>query len=372
MSTLETTALTVNLSLGEHNPCMKNKAVQQATANTFQADVNQIGGVIYLIKQDYTRDIKKKIRSIRDFFDLRTFKVGGTRFISSAAFWPLTEYMRETTPEFEALRDEFIAKWRSEIVPQSIAALGNVPFDQKHFNLTEDQLRAKIRFDFSKDLISGPNAIHQLEGLHDDIRAQMVEEMQEKHAAIEEATKEQARERVAKVLAAFEKKMRTFDQDKSRIHDSLLGNISEMVEIIPTIVIGEDDELLDALPDVQALTAWDKDVLKDNPDARRQAQTKAKEILTRLVGEQPEPEPAPISVSATPSTGPTPCSTEGCLNLANPGTGLCAECELLPVPEADPDQYVEPESTDVREQGAGAAKSTTSILESMNLSYNIT
>lgn len=297
-------AATYVMSVGAWNPSISSKEVKSATANHFSLSANQTTGGVYLYAKEYTDPLQVKVREIRRFFDKYTLKISSTEkvkdeetgrvveqsvkanIIPSHNFWRVSEFTQKEIPEFDALKRAWIENLEdyTRLSIQKLGKLGEIldKKGMKAWNASKEEWAEKIYFDFGSFPMADPSSLGNLKGVTEDVRNAMIAETKEKYNLIEKAATKELNLRLAKVLDDFIKKMKSF-KEGSRMHDSIIENISEMVRVLPDMVVNGDRSLVNLANEASLLTNWDVDILKENEHARTAAATTAADIRAKLV-----------------------------------------------------------------------------------------
>ena len=284
--TLADYAISYKMSVATFNPTATVKEVKLAAAKEFGCREDQTTGTVYLVLKEYTKELTEKVRQIRNFFDVNTIKLGDIDIIPSMNFWRVSEFVTQEIPLFDKLAEDFANRWESEIKPNSIAELKRLGVilqnkNVKAWKLTPAELSEKIYFRFTKTPIGDVNTLKNLQGLTDDLRSSFEADLLAQQADVAERANAEINSRLKKVLETFSKKMKGL-KEGSRIHDSIVTNIGELVELIPSLVVGDNEEIIELAREAQLLTNWDVDILKDSEPARKEAVRAADDILEKL------------------------------------------------------------------------------------------
>lgn len=284
--TLADYAISYKMSVAAFNPTSTVKEVKLAAAKEFGCREEQTTGTVYLVLREFTQELTEKVRQIRNFFDVNTIKLGDIDIIPSMNFWRVSEFVTREIPVFDALAKDFVSRWEGEIKPKSIQELQRLGVilqnkNVKAWKMPTSEVAERIYFRFTKTPIGDVNTLANLQGLTDDLRSSFEEELLAQQADVAQRANEEMNNRLKKALETFSKKMKGL-KEGSRVHDSILSNIGELVELIPSMVVGDDEELIEIAQQAKLLTNWDVDILKDSEPARKEAISAADDILEKL------------------------------------------------------------------------------------------
>jgi len=285
-------AISYRMSVAVRNPTGKVKAAQRAVAEKFGCDMDKTTGGTYLLEQSYLKPLLDIEKEIRTFFAKNTSNLDKKTLISSGNYFRVQEFVAQAVPQFDNLKSEFLSKWESEIRPESEKALRNQRnsqgvclFDQltssqlKWFSRSAEDMSPFYVFDFKEDSLPSGN----LRGVSTDIIKGIRERIKQDEAHIMSAANQQLEERIVDALTKLRDKMKTYEEGSgNRMHDSILGNVMDLAERVPDMIIGESDRLVELCAEIRTLGHWDVDILKGNEEARVEVKSNAEEILSKL------------------------------------------------------------------------------------------
>jgi hypothetical protein len=307
------------MSVGAWNPSISSAEVKRASASHFDLKADQTTGGVYLMSKEHTDPLQAKIREIRRFFDRNTVKISSkevvidpdtgkrheedvrAQVIPSQNYWRVSEFTQRVIPEFDALRKEFLDNLhdKAETCPytgnitvkkgyitrskENLGKLGEIldAKGMKAWDASVEEWAEKIYFKFTSFPVADPTSLGNLKGMTEDMRRAMETETRAKYNLIDKAVTRELNTRFAKVLQDFIAKMKTF-KEGSRMHDSIIENITDLVQILPDMVVNADPTLAKLAEEASLLGNWDTDLLKESEVARNAASDTAKSILDKL------------------------------------------------------------------------------------------
>jgi hypothetical protein len=102
-------------------------------------------------------------------------------------------------------------------------------------------------------------------------------------AQVEEATEQAMKELWTRLHGVASKMAEALADPKRRFHDTLVGNVKELVEVLPRLNLTEDKALAEMTDKVRKqLTKHTADTLRDNPDTREAVAKRAKELADKM------------------------------------------------------------------------------------------
>lgn len=279
-------AVTYKMKVGTFSPTRSLQQIKAKTKEEFKLDdEKRTTGVVYLIKKSFTEPLTLKEAEIRRFFNKNTIRLGYIDIVPSQNYFAVWDFINKTEPEFKTLAAEFKRDWETIIKPQSLDSLAELRDAVKHMDIWHehpDFLDKRNHFTFKKNPIGDPNQVANLQGLTDDMKAALEQEIREDNKEIEDACMEKLREELKSYVEDFHKKFSNYKEGYTRVSPSITSHIAEFAEMLPKLMVREDDELQDLATDAKILSNWDIDVLKSSEVARKEATTTAQGIADSL------------------------------------------------------------------------------------------
>ena len=283
--------ISYEMSVAVRNPTGKVKAAQQAVADKFGCSIDKTTGGTYLLEQHHLKPLLDIEKDIRRFFKFHTDTLNGRSLIASGNYFRVHDYVTRAVTEFDQAKQDFLSIWETQVRPDSEKALRNnvdvngeslydrlTPGQRKWFSYSAGDMSQYYSFDFAENNVPSGTLKGVSQDIINGVRARIKEEEKRTIHQLNENLKGRLRE----VLSALQSKMKTYESGASRMHDSILGNISELVEVIPDMIVGSDPELVDLCADTKVLCSWDVELLKDNESARKEVGKTAGDILSKM------------------------------------------------------------------------------------------
>lgn len=205
----------------------------------------------------------------------------GSRIMAADAYLAHMAWMRGQVNQFDRAVEAFIAAYPAH-VNAARARLNGMFKDSDYPDPV--QLRAKFAMDCR--VLPVPTS--------DDFRVAMSEAQAsiirtEIEQQVSEATSSAVRnvyERVAEVagrmverLNAYRPATRRGDKSEGVFRDSLVGNVRDLISVLPALNITGDPRLTEMAEKLKPLAEYDAHVLRDNPKIRRDVAAEAQAIL---------------------------------------------------------------------------------------------
>ena len=279
------------MSIAVRNPTGKVKAAQQAVADKFGCSVDKTTGGTYLLEQHHLKPLLDLEKEIRKFFKFNTDTLNGRSLIASGNYFRVHNYVTQAVADFDQAKSDFLSIWEAQVRPDSERALRNnvdangeslfdrlTPSQRKWFSYSAADMSQYYSFSFAENNVPSGNLKGVSQDIINGVRARIKEEERQTMHQLNENLKDRLRE----VLTALRSKMKTYEEGSSRMHDSILGNVSSLVEVLPDMIVGSDTELVDLCADTKVLCGWDVEILKGNEEARKEVHKTAGDILSKM------------------------------------------------------------------------------------------
>lgn len=204
----------------------------------------------------------------------------GNRILSSAGYAEFSAVMRKLGDEFNAAVDKFVANY-SAFVDDARVRLNGM-FDETDYPAA-DEIRA--RFSFKKQIWPMPDAadfrVDISQGEADRIRAEIASEFD---SAMQMAQRD-VFIRIADAVGAMADKLKGYQPGQSTgvFRDSLVGNVRELVALLPSLNVS-GNATLDKITERMAkeLCRFDADALREDATVRRETADAASAILAEI------------------------------------------------------------------------------------------
>jgi len=277
MTTIDKKAMLVKLNISQWTARKHEKAVDKVVAKEYNADESAGRYNKSLINKDALKGIQRVANDARTYHYSRTlpWKDDGFRVLPSAIFFDYSQKMREFEDLFQLELQEFLNNYVLYI-NQAQIRLGSL-FDQSNYPTCRDLTR---KFNFETDITPFPTASDfrvDLNSAEVDRIKQSIEKNVDR--AINDAQND-LYNRIAVAVGNMAERL----ADKDAIfRDSLVGNLRELVELIPKLTLKDDLKLQDILNDIDAkLCDVEPQDLRDDKDLRTEKAKQAQDILDNL------------------------------------------------------------------------------------------
>lgn len=203
---------------------------------------------------------------------------GGTRILSSIGYFEYTEFLRRKSDEWDELADKFAADYPG-YVQSAQSTLGSL------FDLLNYPAPSKIRAKFSIERRTSP--LPDVADFRCDLgpaTEAIREEMAQSATVILDQAMTDVRTRIQTVVGHMATKLGGYTGERAgAFRDSLVENVRELVDILPSLNITADpmiDQLAERMR--RELCAYDADTLRKDDTAREHVADEADAILAQM------------------------------------------------------------------------------------------
>ena len=275
-------AMLVGLTIRQFNPTITDK--------TITADVNARLNVAgdqgkyqkALIVKSRMKALSAYAGEVRTEHYRRTlpWAEDGARILTSAGYFEYAEWMRTAEAKWAGLVREFLNEWDT-LVDEARVKLGSAfnPSDYPTF----DQLKGK--FDFRWSVRPVPVAddfrvalgASEVAAIRSDIKASL-------DATVQDAMRD-VWGRMRDVVGKMAERLRAYDPNNPReapFRDSLVGNISELLDVLPSLNLTGDSAVSSFTAQMRELTQHDAQKLRDDMFIREDTAKRAEQIYTAM------------------------------------------------------------------------------------------
>jgi len=276
---LSNKAMLVRLAIRQWSVRKYDRNVTQKIANDYQTTVDSGRYTKVLLAVNAIRKMSKIANEVRSYHYERTLPWydWGPRLLPAANYLEYTQKIQFYKTEFEKAVNEFVQNYQTYI----------------------DEAKNRLNGMFNQSDYPDPAAISSFYGFKvsvdplpdkDDFRVSLGEsEVAAIQADIETRTREaQAagmRELWTRLHDAVDSMVERLSDDKAIFRDSLIGNLSDLVSLLPKMNIADDKDLDAMSRQVEKrLCGFKPDQLRADKNSRRKAAKAAKSILDDMAG----------------------------------------------------------------------------------------
>ena len=283
-SDIASRAMLVSFGISQWTAHKRDKATSAEIADAKGASRQAGNYNKVLIGKDALSKIQSTVSAARQdhaFYTLPWLN-DGTRILPVQAFEKYSEVMRKHREAFDSAVSEFIANYPDyvENAKQTLGAL---------FNYDEYPMRQEIRKRFSWQIgvMPMPDAADFRVDMDQATVLAMQGDMQNHIESALKAATSDAMTRIHGVAKAMADRLAAYDPTAGKqgnpFRDSLVGNVRELLEILPALNLTNDSSLATMIETVRdKLAANDAAELRDNPELRAETAKEAKALADQI------------------------------------------------------------------------------------------
>ena len=277
-------ALLVRLTVKHPSFAKTDKAVSHEVADQKNANKRAVKVLKTLI--DTTHPAYKAVKTARgalyNVFAAETapWSEDGWYIIKAKGYDRFTEVMREKTDAFDVAVGDFL-KVYPELVDQAPDRLGDL-FDADLFPSAE---ACKELFYSDIEVRPVPEAGDFRVAMSADDKQKITAQIQRTNdKRVSEVTTE-CFDRAYSVVSNMVERLEAFDPDKkgAKLYDSLVGNVRDIADLLPSLNVGDDPRLEQLAKDIGLrLTETDASTLKKDEGKRQEVADNARQIMNQI------------------------------------------------------------------------------------------
>lgn len=272
-------AMIIRLSVKQWSARKFDKKATQKVADDYgtTADVGRYNKV--LIAKDAIKSITTAVSAARTYHYTMTlpWDDSGARLLTAACFMEYSKRMREYKLNFEKAVEEFIDNYPTYRAEAELRLSGM--FDDADYPGIYDM---RSRYEFVTDIEPVPHSSDFRVSVSDKATNQIRAEIEKRSEARVKAATDDLYKRLADVTSRFAEKL---GDSKGVFRDTLVGNVVELVELLPKLNISGDPNLEKLRKEIQKkLGGHTPEVLRNDPEVRATAAQDADAILKKMAG----------------------------------------------------------------------------------------
>jgi len=281
-NSITTRAMLVSLNIQQWFGNKHDRKVAQEVADNHKSDVSMGRFVKKLVAKESLDKIRRITSAARLEHYKRTlpWQDGGTRILSSVAYFDYAEKMREFSAEWDAAVAEFLDEY-PQLVADARKRLNGL-FNQADYPAVN---RMPRKFSFRFDVMPMPTAEDFRVQLGDEATARVRAEIEESVNASLKAAMDDIWQRLVDVVAHMKERLDLYSVEKDgtvnhAFRDSLVENVRELLAILPSLNITEDAKLKQMATRIdKELCTFSAEELRNDETARKETAQAAEAIL---------------------------------------------------------------------------------------------
>lgn len=268
---------------GIPEPKRQDKKVRGEVAKRYRAEENSVLFHKFLWNPEAPTYVSLKQWATRvrewNYFHTTAYAHDGARFLKTTEVLEYLDQMRKFENEGKVLFNEFLHDYsrKGGLKDQAKKALNGL-YDESIYP-SEKKLRS--RFNFEVTMLPVPDAGHVMLDLATAEVTKAVRASTEK--AMKEATALALKDAWTRLHEVTQNMAAALSDPDRRFHDTLVGNVKELCDVLPALNITDDPELEQMGQDVKkALTKFGPQALRDDEDKRAATAKKARELAEKM------------------------------------------------------------------------------------------
>ncbi len=275
-------AMLVRMTIRRFSAAKTDKKVTKEVADNHNADQTMGNYRKNLI----SKDPLKEIALIESNTRLEYYRVtlpwdqDGSRILTSDAYFKFAEYMRAQQAKWDEAVEVFIANWDSHVADAKVKLNGL-------FNPADypDKTRLRRKFAIEWDVRPVPTAADFRVNLGADEIAKVKSQIEASVQATVDNAMQDVWKRLQSVVQKMSERLKAYDPQNPGVHsfrDSLVTNIAEMLELVPSLNLTGDANVARFCDDIRAGLIVSPQALRDSDATRNDVARRADEILAKM------------------------------------------------------------------------------------------
>lgn len=280
MNSLTDKAMLATLSIGQWSARKFDKKASKEIAEAHNSDVTMGWYNKSLIGKEALEEIQKLCNELRTLFYELTlpWQDDGQRILSSAGYMRLAEVIRKKKEELEKAKDKFFSSY-PQYIEEAKQRLNGL-FNSAEYP-SESEIRTKFYVQFHVRPL--PVAADFRVKLNDEEVDQIKKQIS---ADLEQSFSDAKRDiwnRMKSVVTRMSANLHHYKTEpNTRLFDTVVTNISDLVDIIPMLNVDDDNQIATVAREMRKLTMLTADQLKENDGKRKEIANAADSILAKM------------------------------------------------------------------------------------------
>ena len=280
--TIAERAMLVSVNLSVFNAIKTDAKVTREVADAHNTTTDAGQYKKNLLAKEALEPIKKLAGEIRTEHYRRTLPWGddGSRILTGAGYWQYAEWMREREADWSPLVEAFLQAWPS-YVEDARTRLNGLFNPADYPDTRELRRRFSFRWTVRPVPTAGDFRVELGAAEVDAIRQQITDGL---NATVQTAMAD-VWDRIKTVVSAMADRLRAYDPNKpgaAPFRDSLVSNISELLDVLPSLNLTNDPNVSAFASQMRDLCAFDAQTLRDNRFTRQDVAAQAEAMLNQM------------------------------------------------------------------------------------------
>lgn len=263
MSRLNERAMLVTLNISSWKPSKVDKRASKEVADNHGSDANMGRYNKHLIDKSALEDVNRAATALREYHYSRTlpWSQDGPRILAAELYQEYTETIRKLKTDFSTAVDGFIGRYDS-FVQDARYRLNGLFVESEYPRVS--QLADKFGVELSIDPM--PSSDDWRIKLGDDEEQSIREDIERRSKQAVNGAMQDAWQRLHDAL---NRAVETCNTDSPRFSDSMLGNLQDLVAVLPKMNIGGDPRLAELCTELSGrISGLTTEVLKTDSEQR--------------------------------------------------------------------------------------------------------
>ena len=280
--TIADRAMLVSVNLSLFNAVRTDAKVTREVADAHNTTTDAGAYKKNLLAKEALEPIKKLAGEIRTEHYRRTLPWGddGSRILTGAGYWEYADWMRQREADWTPLVDAFLTAW-PDYVDDARQRLNGLFNPADYPEVRELRRRFSFRWTVRPVPTAGDFRVELGAAEVDAIRQQITDGLN----ATVQAAMVDVWNRIKTVVSAMAERLRAYDPAKpgaAPFRDSIVGNIRELLEVLPSLNLTNDPNVSRFADEMRALCAVDAQALRDNMFTREDVAARAEAMLDQM------------------------------------------------------------------------------------------
>lgn len=277
MDNLSKRATLVNLTIRSWSArCVDKKISDQILyENAAKADAGKFNK--RLLEKDTLKEITSILNDVRKYYKDRTlaWKDGDTRLLPVKFVTEFMDKMREFETSLDYAVKEFVSQY-PEFKEKAKEMLNGMYNDDDYPDIGEIAEKFKIEHSFNN--ISDPNDFRC--EVSEDVKEQIKSSMQ---SDIEQQYTYSMKKLYERIFTVIKKFNETLSKEDAVFHKSLIGNVEELVSLLPDLNFMNDSKINNLTEQIQnEICRFDPEALRKDKTQREEAVKASNDILNAM------------------------------------------------------------------------------------------
>jgi len=277
-------AMLISLNIRQWSAQKNDKRVDKEVSDNHNSDITMGRYNKSLVAKDALEKLKKIAGAARTEHYFRTlpWRDDGYRILSSAGYFDYSAKIADFKAEFDSALNHFLQAYPRYVVDAQGKLNGL-------YNAADYPSASQIarKFEFTTLIQPLPDASDFRVSLGDDETRRIREEMQEQTQAVIDSAMRDVWKRCYDVTQKMSERLKSFSRTENgtqgAFRDSLVTNITELLDILPSLNITRDKELDRIAADMRRnLTSYDAEELREQDTARMRVAEDAERIMKAM------------------------------------------------------------------------------------------